>query len=182
MVNERSRNSVCGTLGATGLWRSSSVPHHPHLASIGISITHSEVQICANVAISAQVEWAAQHRTAAGLPIHPSASSRNCQTDCMNYAIQCHPLNSPMLSSAIPMEPGQLAVMTGKYWGPTPRVLTVSFMESPAENLRAKILTHMNAWNCSISFIQVPIFSPYCTLYTEGYKVMIQHEQLCQPS
>ena len=78
------------------------------------------------------------------------------------YAVQCHPLNSPMLSSVIPVEPGELAVMTGKYWGPNPRVLSVSFMESPSEDLRAKILRHMNAWKCSISFVQVQTSSLYC--------------------
>ena len=70
------------------------------------------------------------------------------------YACKMHRLNAPMLSATLPLEPGRLAVITGKYWGPTPRVLTVSFMENPAADLRKKILEHMNAWNCSISFVQ----------------------------
>lgn len=34
-----------------------------------------------------------------------------------------------------------------KYWGPTPRRLAVSFMESAPRDLRARIVSHLNAWN-----------------------------------
>jgi hypothetical protein len=53
-------------------------------------------------------------------------------------------------------DPLQIAVMIQKYWGPTPRKLSVSFMESAPANLRSRILGHMNAWSktCSISFVQ----------------------------
>ena len=43
-------------------------------------------------------------------------------------------------------EPARIAVMTSKYWGPTPRRLTVSFMETTPADLRARIILHMNAW------------------------------------
>lgn len=44
------------------------------------------------------------------------------------------------------MEPGHLAVMTSKYWGPQGVHLTVGFMDNPTASLRAKLLLHMNAW------------------------------------
>lgn len=44
------------------------------------------------------------------------------------------------------MEPLRMAVLTAKYWGPTPRRLTVSFMEPTPADLRRRILSHMNAW------------------------------------
>jgi hypothetical protein len=41
----------------------------------------------------------------------------------------------------------RLAVVVSKYWGKTPKVLTVSFMESTAKDLRDRIISHMNAWS-----------------------------------
>jgi hypothetical protein len=51
-------------------------------------------------------------------------------------------------------DPLRVAILTAKYWGPTPRRLTVSFMEQTPSDLRARILSHMNAWTrtASISF------------------------------
>ena len=89
-----------------------------------------------------------------------------------DYAVQVHRLNTPMLSATVAMEPGQLAVITGKYWGPNPRVLTVSFMESPAADFRARVLEHMNAWDCSISFVQVHTAS-----FLQAHSV--QHRDSC---
>jgi hypothetical protein len=52
-------------------------------------------------------------------------------------------------------EPLRIAVLTSKYWGPTPRQLTVSFMEPTPSDLRNRILKHMNAWTMTacISFV-----------------------------
>jgi len=47
-------------------------------------------------------------------------------------------------------DPLRIAVMTTKYWGPQPRQLTVSFVgsaSSASSSLRARILSHMNAWS-----------------------------------
>lgn len=54
------------------------------------------------------------------------------------------------------MDPLRIAVMTAKYWGPKPRRLTVSFMESTPADLRKRILSHMNAWTKTgcISFVE----------------------------
>src|SRR5262249_25061849 len=77
-------------------------------------------------------------------------------------AMRINPVNAPMLAphatlgANIPSGPLAIAVLTQKYWGPTPRQLTVSFMESTPSDLRARILSHMNA--CStvgcISFVE----------------------------
>lgn len=44
-------------------------------------------------------------------------------------------------------QPLHIAVLTAKYWGPSSRELTVSFLETTAADLRTRILSHMNAWN-----------------------------------
>lgn len=46
----------------------------------------------------------------------------------------------------IPSDPQRLAVLVAKYWGPSPRRLTVSFMETTPADLRRRIVSHMNAW------------------------------------
>jgi hypothetical protein len=77
-------------------------------------------------------------------------------------AMRINPVNAPLAaptgagSSLGVMDPMQIAVLTAKYWGPTPRRLTVSFMESTSAELRARILQHMNAWTRSgcISFVE----------------------------
>ena len=67
------------------------------------------------------------------------------------------PGRAPMAGMAEGVEmpsPLELAVMTSKYWGPSPRTLSVSFLESTPANLRARIISHLNAWNkcCGIRF------------------------------
>jgi hypothetical protein len=60
------------------------------------------------------------------------------------------------LSNSGIMDPLRIAVLTAKYWGPRPRQLTVSFMESTPTDLRERIVRHLNAWNRSggISFVE----------------------------
>jgi hypothetical protein len=73
-------------------------------------------------------------------------------------AREINPINAPFASApraGVTMddgangvqEPMRIAVLTSKYWGPTPRRLTVSFMESTPANLRARIVSHLNAWS-----------------------------------
>ena len=77
-------------------------------------------------------------------------------------AVRIHPVNSPMAApiggelGAGVIDPMQIAVLTQKYWGPTPRRLSVSFMESTPSDLRSRILKHMNAWTktACISFAE----------------------------
>jgi hypothetical protein len=69
-------------------------------------------------------------------------------------------LNVAAIASLAPsgeiMNPLRIAVLTAKYWGPQSRQLTVSFMESTPDDLRARIVSHLNAWNrtAGISFVE----------------------------
>lgn len=67
-------------------------------------------------------------------------------------AMTINPVNAPVfgpvaaVAADLVMDPQRIAVLTGKYWGPTPRRLTVSFMESTPADLRTRIISHLNAW------------------------------------
>ena len=52
-------------------------------------------------------------------------------------------------------DPLRIAVITAKYWGPKARKFTVSFMESTPNDLKNRIISHMNAWTKTgcISFV-----------------------------
>ena len=54
------------------------------------------------------------------------------------------------------MDPQRISVYTSKYWGRSERILTVSFMETTPADLRARIISHMNAWTKTggISFVE----------------------------
>lgn len=77
-------------------------------------------------------------------------------------AVKINPVNAPLtehmmqIGGGLPEDPQFLTLLTSKYWGPTPRRLTVSFMEASPVALRNKILSHMNAWSrtACISFAQ----------------------------
>lgn len=67
-------------------------------------------------------------------------------------AARINPVNAPgfgrtaAVEEGIPSSPLFAAVVTSKYWGAQPRRLTVSFMGSPAAELRRRIVSHLNAW------------------------------------
>ncbi|WP_159466686.1 M12 family metallopeptidase [Dyadobacter sp. 3J3] len=67
-------------------------------------------------------------------------------------AIKINPFNAPaagQFRQAIPdgvMPPEHLAVLTTKYWGLNGVRLSVGFMDTSDTALKAKILSHMNAW------------------------------------
>ncbi len=58
-------------------------------------------------------------------------------------AIDINPVNQPGLS----MEPQKLAVVTSKYWSAKGVKLTVGFLDNASNELKNRILSHMNAWN-----------------------------------
>jgi len=73
-----------------------------------------------------------------------------------------NPVNAPVFGPLASVgngfqvtEPLRIALLTSKYWGPKPRRLTVSFMESTPANLKTRIIDHMNAWTKTgcISFV-----------------------------
>ena len=79
-------------------------------------------------------------------------------------AIDINPVNAPNVGALAQlagaadsiMQPQFLTLLVSKYWGPSPRTLTVSFMETTPPELRKRILGHMNAWSktACISFVE----------------------------
>jgi hypothetical protein len=75
--------------------------------------------------------------------------------DAARTAAEINPINAPGLGpvaaiggdSSLVSEPLRIAVSTSKYWGPRPRRLSVSFMETTPSDLRARIISHLNAWS-----------------------------------
>ena len=76
-------------------------------------------------------------------------------------SIRLNPVNAPLqefftVGTPPPDSPLALTLVTAKYWGPAQRVLSVSFMEATPADLRARIVSHFNAWSpwTSISFAE----------------------------
>lgn len=78
--------------------------------------------------------------------------------DAAETARNINPMNAPLTN--VPaldedvgralgelLDPMRIAVLTSRYWGPAPRRLAVSFMESTPADLRNRILGHLNAWS-----------------------------------
>jgi hypothetical protein len=83
----------------------------------------------------------------------PKALPERLTIQAAHTAMRINPVNAPafgpLTGAAMDLDvvdPLRIAVMVSKYWGPTPRQLTVSFMESTPPDLRARILSHMNVW------------------------------------
>lgn len=77
-------------------------------------------------------------------------------------ARKINPVNAPQpgplaaVGADLPLDPMKIALLTSKYWGPATRQLTVSFTESAPTDLRARIVSHLNAWATSggVSFVE----------------------------
>jgi hypothetical protein len=73
-------------------------------------------------------------------------------------ARRINPVNAPLSiavgTADLAPTPAMIALLTTRYWGPAARTLTVSFMENTPADLRARILTHFNAWTVSVTFAQ----------------------------
>lgn len=68
-------------------------------------------------------------------------------------AIEINPVNAPVFGPVVTSaladvvsDPMFIAVTVSKYWGPKARRLSVSFMETTPSDLRARIVSHLNAW------------------------------------
>ena len=70
-----------------------------------------------------------------------SESDRN-QSD--KRAVRGMHLGRP--SPDVVIQPEHLALLTAKYWGAKGVRLTVGFLDNPPADLKARILSHMNAW------------------------------------
>jgi hypothetical protein len=122
------------------------------------------------VQIAAVANAAVQHEIDAGQDRDESTSDdqavcvpkripRRLLMEASETARRINPVNAPMMdmaggAAAGIMDPMKIAVLTTKYWGAASRRLTVSFMESASRELRRKIISHMNAWQCGISFVE----------------------------
>ena len=69
------------------------------------------------------------------------------------HAIEVNPLNRPpveRLSRLLPagtVNKGFLSILTSKKWKTNGVKLTVGFLDNPPADLRARIISHMNAWD-----------------------------------
>lgn len=95
----------------------------------------------------------------------PKVLPKRLLVSAAKKAIEINPMNAPHIGPMAAvggdfmMKPLHIAVLTSKYWGTSQRQLTVSFMESTPADLRARIVSHMNAWHensppCGISFVE----------------------------
>ena len=71
-------------------------------------------------------------------------------------AVEINPVNAPPPSAlglfgGVPT-PQSLTLLTSKYWGSRRRTLSVSFMESTPDDLRRRIVGHLNAWGTGVRF------------------------------
>ncbi|MEZ6139011.1 MAG: M12 family metallopeptidase [Zavarzinella sp.] len=82
----------------------------------------------------------------------PKSVPKNMQVKAARHAVEINPFNQPELGplhmAAPELEVTEMfiSVLTTKYWGVTPRTLTVSFMETTPSDLRRRIISHLNAW------------------------------------
>jgi hypothetical protein len=72
-------------------------------------------------------------------------------TKAAELAARINPTNAALMEMLPPdvIEPLRLTVLTTKYWGAAPRQFSVSFMDNPPADLRARIISHLNAWSQS---------------------------------
>ncbi|MFO1044941.1 MAG: hypothetical protein U0941_24465 [Planctomycetaceae bacterium] len=86
----------------------------------------------------------------------PKLLPRRLQAKAAEVAQTINPVNAPSTwdsaGTRSSLVPAEIAVLTSKYWGASPRRLSVSFMESTPVDLRNRILSHMNAWQIGIRF------------------------------
>jgi len=82
--------------------------------------------------------------------------------EAASTAARINPANAPALRTLnfvapdVVITPAHLALLTAKYWGSGGVRLTVGFLDGPAADLRARILSHMNAWaaSCNVRFTE----------------------------
>jgi astacin (peptidase family M12A) len=92
----------------------------------------------------------------------PKTLPQRLLVNAAKTAVKINPVNAPVfgplatVGAGLIMDPQRISVIVSKYWGPTPRRLTVSFVDSTPADLRAKIISHMNAWTktACVSFVE----------------------------
>jgi hypothetical protein len=88
-----------------------------------------------------------------GYACHIKSLPARLRGTAAEVASRINPVNAPLRELRVGTgqvdPPDHLTLLTTKYWGPNPRRFSVSFMESTPADLRARILSHMNAWTAS---------------------------------
>lgn len=92
--------------------------------------------------------------------VEETARFRSCRVKLLPHrhwqraagvAARINPANAPLreapLDGVLAVEPQRLTLLVQKYWGPRERQFTVSFVEKTPAELRARIISHMNAWS-----------------------------------
>src|SRR5581483_1262320 len=77
-------------------------------------------------------------------------------------AADINPINHPPIERLMSVMPGfaptpaSISVLTTKFWHTNGVRLTVGFLDNPSNDLRARILSHMNAWSArlNVSFVE----------------------------
>ncbi len=92
----------------------------------------------------------------------PKALPRHKWEAAARVARGINPVNHPPIERLTRVMPGfsptpmHIAVLTTKYWGSGGVRLTVGFLDDAPSDLRARILSHMNAWaqSANVQFVQ----------------------------
>jgi hypothetical protein len=91
----------------------------------------------------------------------PKALPKRIQFRAAETATKINPVNRPNIGRMFTLAPQAdmklaISVLTTKYWGPSQRQFTVSFLDRTTADFRRRILSHMNAWNqtTNIQFVE----------------------------
>jgi hypothetical protein len=123
----------------------------------------TKIAEAANEALGECSEGHGQERAGEALCCIPKGLPDRLLMKAAEVACKINPVNSPVFAPFAQadagfqvLEPQRIAVLTSKYWGAKPRKLTVSFMETTPADLRARIISHMNAWTKTggVSFVE----------------------------
>lgn len=92
----------------------------------------------------------------------PKHLPRSLSIAAAQKATAINPLNHPQVQHWAALAPNfaptveRIAVLTTKFWHTNGVRLTVSFLDNPPSDLRARIVQHMNAWGtrCNVKFTE----------------------------
>lgn len=92
----------------------------------------------------------------------PKRLPRDQWISAAQIAAKINPVNHPPIERLLQVMPGfipepeHVAVLTTKYWGAGGVHLTVGFLDDAPSDLRARILSHMNAWSATanVQFVE----------------------------
>jgi hypothetical protein len=112
-------------------------------------------------AIAAEREGYDATEPSTGGTCTPKSLPRSLQLRAAHTASEVNPMNAPVLGytadegllQIMRDNPLSITVLTTKYWGPLGKRLTVSFTESTPTDLRNRIISHLNAWQCGVTFV-----------------------------